>query len=390
MRRARPMGRCVVLAAGGTGGHMFPAEALARTVLGRGHGVALITDRRGAAFGGNLPEVAVERIAAPRMAAGLVGRVRTGLALLTAYAGARRRLRALKPAVVVGFGGYASAPTLLAAYRAGVPTVLHEQNALVGRTNRWLAGRATAIATAFADVRGLSPQQQDKVRLCGNPVRPAVLAVRDRPYRPPAAEAGESQPIHLLVLGGSQGARVFGEVVPDALMRLPETLRRRLIVTLQCRAEDLSATREAFSRLGLRGEVDDFFQDVPERLAEAQLAICRAGASTVAELAAVGRPAILVPYPFAMDDHQSANARALAVAGGAETVVQDAFTPDWLAARLVALLGAPARLSAMADAARACARVDAAARLADLALTLGGLVDGTAPDRAGHRREAAA
>jgi UDP-N-acetylglucosamine--N-acetylmuramyl-(pentapeptide) pyrophosphoryl-undecaprenol N-acetylglucosamine transferase len=380
-------GRLVVLAAGGTGGHMFPAEALAGALIARGHKVALVTDARGKGFGDRLPQVEVHRISAGGLAGrGLVARARGALQLLGGLFQARGILRRLSPAIVVGFGGYASVPTVMAAQRAGIKTVLHEQNAVLGRANRLLARRAAKIALSFDHVAGLPGGDGDKTVITGNPVRPAIAAVADFPY---PAQGGD---LRLLVTGGSQGARVFGHVVPAAVAMLPETLRARLRVAQQCRAEDFSTAKDAYDRLGVAAELATFFADMPERLAASHLAVMRSGASTVTELCAAGRPAILVPYPHAADDHQAANARAVAASGAAWVMPEPEFTAVALADRLNALLAAPAALAAAAAKARAAGRRDAAERLADLVLSL---VDGNGA-RAGRsptntvRQEAAA
>jgi UDP-N-acetylglucosamine--N-acetylmuramyl-(pentapeptide) pyrophosphoryl-undecaprenol N-acetylglucosamine transferase len=356
------MSALIVLAAGGTGGHLFPAEALARELMGRGFRVALVTDRRGQAFGDKLPGVALHRIRAGRFGAGLVSKVVgiAELALGTLEAG--RLLRTLAPAAAVGFGGYPSVPTMLAAARQGLPTVIHEQNAILGRANRLLAPRVRWIATAFAEVGGLRETDLPRVMFTGNPVRPAIAALRSSPYRAPETDGA----FDILVLGGSQGARVLSEVVPAAFAALPETLRRRLRVTQQARAEDLEAVRRAHRASGVAAELAPFFNDVPERLARAHLVISRAGASTMAELQMVGRPAILVPYLHAADDHQTANARALEKAGGAWVMPQASFTGAALAQALQALIAAPEQLVRAAAAAHAQGRPDAARGLADL------------------------
>jgi UDP-N-acetylglucosamine--N-acetylmuramyl-(pentapeptide) pyrophosphoryl-undecaprenol N-acetylglucosamine transferase len=351
----------VVLAAGGTGGHMFPAEALARELLARGGRVALVTDRRGHAFGEGLADVAVHRIRAGRFDTGLVGKVIgiAELALGTLEAG--RKLRALEPGVVVGFGGYPSVPTMLAAARQGLPTLLHEQNAILGRANRLLASRVGTIATAFPRVGGMPAASRAEVVETGNPVRPAVAAMRGTPYAAPGADG----PIHLLVLGGSQGARILSDIVPAAAGLLPGALRRRISIVQQARPEDLERVRHAYAETGVAAELASFFTDVPARLARAHLVVSRSGASTVAELAMVGRPAILVPYPHAADDHQTANAAAVAASGAAWLVPQTEFTAAALAERLTQLFASPASLAAAASAAQARGRPDAAKHLAD-------------------------
>jgi len=358
----------ILLAAGGTGGHMFPAEALARELLARGRQVVLITDRRGKAFGDALPEVEVHRIRAGTIGSGIAGKIRGMVELGLGALQARRLIAKLRPAAVVGFGGYPSVPTVIMAQRARVPVVLHEQNAVLGRANRMLAPGALRIATSFAQVSGLKQADRAKLVFTGNPVRSGVAAMRDLPY--PALK--DDGPFHLLVVGGSQGARIFSEIVPAALARLPEVLRARIRIVQQCRPEDLNAARAAFLAAGVAADLATFFKDMPDRLAACHLAVCRSGASTVAELAAAGRPAVLVPYPFAMDDHQTANAQAVADAGGAWLMPQTAFTPDALAARLEALLTLPQTLIKAAEAAKSRGATDAASRLADAVL-------GTAP-----------
>ncbi|MBV9522415.1 MAG: undecaprenyldiphospho-muramoylpentapeptide beta-N-acetylglucosaminyltransferase [Alphaproteobacteria bacterium] len=365
MRGGAPLAP-IVLAAGGTGGHIFPAEALARALLARGRTVALMTDRRGQSFGERVPGVATHRIRAGRFDTGWLAK---GLGLAQLMLGvfeARATLRRLAPAAVIGFGGYPSVPTLLAASRLGLPTLIHEQNALLGRANRLLARRARRIATSFAETGRLAPRERARTAVTGNPVRPAITALRGKAYDRPDA----SGTIALLILGGSQGARVFSTILPDALALLPPALRGRLRLSQQARPEDLEGVRQRYAADGIAAELASFFDDVPARLAAAQLVLARAGASTVAELCAVGRPAILVPYPHAADDHQTANAAAFAAAGAGWALAQPHFTAARLAELLTELLGAPDRLADAAAAARALGRPDAAEHLADLALAL--------------------
>jgi UDP-N-acetylglucosamine--N-acetylmuramyl-(pentapeptide) pyrophosphoryl-undecaprenol N-acetylglucosamine transferase len=357
----------IVLAAGGTGGHMFPAEALAAELLGRDFDLALVTDRRGGGFRGALAAVQTHRIRAGGIAGkNFAARLKSAPDLAIGTLQARRLLKALTPGAVVGFGGYASVPTMLAAGFAGFKTAIHEQNAILGRANRLLASRVQRIATSFEHSQGVSAAVGSKLVHTGMPVRPTIAAARERPY-PTLAGDG---PVCLLVLGGSQGARVLSEIVPAAVARLGEGLRRRLHIAQQCRSEDLTGARAAYDALGIAVELATFFDDVPDRLAAAHLLIARAGASTVAELTAVGRPAILVPYPFAIDDHQTANAHAIDEAGAGWLMPQPAFTPEALAARLESLLAVPAILEKAAACARAAGRPDAAQRLADMVSAL--------------------
>ena len=371
--------RPILLAAGGTGGHMFPAEATARELTARNRRICLVTDRRGTDFGDADGGISVFRIDAPRLGGGLLGKVLTAFRLVRAYRQARRILKDQHPAAVVGFGGYASAPTAFAATRIGVPLVLHEQNAILGRANRLLAPRAAGLAVSFPQVRGVRAEDGGKVTVTGNPVRPEIAALRDTAYDPP----GDDGAFRLLILGGSQGAKIFSEIVPEALGRLPPDLQARLDVTQQCRHEDLPTVEATYTRRAIRHTLASFFTDVPERLRDTHLAICRAGASTVAELSAVGRPAILVPFPFATDDHQTANGDALASAGGAVAVAQSRLTPEGLAERLTALMRRPDDLVELAAGARTWGRTDAAQRLADEVLRLADPTAPAAPQGAG-------
>ncbi len=357
----------VVLAAGGTGGHMFPAVALAAELTGRGCRLALITDRRGGAWNGALDDIETHRIRAGGLAGkSFAARLQSGPELAIGTWQARGLLKRLGPRCVVGFGGYASVPTVLAARFGGFHTAIHEQNAILGRANRLLASRVDCIATSFEKVEGLPARAAARVRHTGMPVRPAFTAVRENPY-PPLTSDG---PVSLLVIGGSQGAHVFSEVVPKALGLMDEGLRARLRVSQQCRPEDLDHVRSRYQSLGIDADLGTFFDDVPERLSAAHLLIARAGASTVAETLTCGRPAILVPYPHAIDDHQTRNAHALDAAGAGWLMPEPSFTGPGLAARLDSLFGLPAILEKAAAAAKEAAARDAAGRLADVVCAL--------------------
>lgn len=354
--------RPIVIAAGGTGGHFFPAEALAEELVARGRRIVLMTDARSA---GLQSPVFVGKEQYVIRGAGLAGRGmrRAGVATFLLGAGvlqARQILGVINAAAVVAFGGYPSvAPVVATRFMRQRPAViLHEQNAVLGRANRFLAKRSNRLALSFAGTRHVPPQTATIVT--GNPVRPAIIALAQAGYAAPAEK------VRVLVLGGSLGARVFSDIVPAAIAELPEWLRARLSVTQQCRAEDLARVRMAYAEQGISAELAAFFPDVAARLVGAHLVIARAGASTVAELAVVGRPAILVPLPGAIDDHQSANAKALGDAGGAWIMPQPEFTADALSARLVELLGDPGALARAAVGARSVAQPYAAARLADL------------------------
>ena len=354
-----------VLAAGGTGGHLFPAEAVARILVESGGAVHLLTDSRADAFTDRLPGVTIDRVRAGRPGGGPFNAAYGLAELAVGVVQARRLLRQLKPAAVVGFGGYPSVPTMLAAAQLGLPTLIHEQNAVFGRANRLLAPRARRVATGFAETAGLRPADRARAIHTGNPVRPAIRAIGAKAYVPPTDGA-----IELLVVGGSQGARFFGEIVPAALAALPAGLRARLHVAQQARPEDNVAVGGALLGLGIPAEVRVFFDDMPARFERAHLVICRSGASTIAELAAAGRPALLVPYPYAMDDHQTANAGAFAAANAGWMVPQSELTEAALADRLAGLLADSVQLGAAASAARRFARDDAAEHLAGLAQSL--------------------
>jgi UDP-N-acetylglucosamine--N-acetylmuramyl-(pentapeptide) pyrophosphoryl-undecaprenol N-acetylglucosamine transferase len=367
MERGMTRERHFVLAAGGTGGHMVPAAALAAELGRRGHRVALVSDERGVRFPGLFEEVQTHVLPAGRLAGGPVGWFRAGKNILAGRAMARELYRTFRPEAVVGFGGYPALPALLAAFKAGIPTAVHEQNAVLGRVNRLVARKVDAIATSYERVERLDEKLEAKVRLVGNPVREAVLALRDRPY--PVLE--EDGIFRVLVTGGSQGASVLSAVVPDGLAMLPVAFRRRLQVTHQARIEDIDAARAKYAELSIAAELATYLPDMPEQLAWAHLVIARAGASTIAELTAAGRPAILVPLPSATDDHQTANAEEITKAGGARTIRQDRFTPVELAKQMQKLGLDPAALANAAARARSCGRPNAARDLADLVENLG-------------------
>jgi len=353
-----------VVAAGGTGGHLFPAHALSEVLIGRGWRVALATDERGVAYAGGFP--AEERIAlsaATYRPGDPLGAARAAAAIGKGVMTARTAFARLKPRIVVGFGGYPSLPALLAAISAGRTTVIHEQNAVMGRANRLLAGRATAVACAFPMLKKAPPKVAARAVVVGNPVRPEIRKLADLAYEPP------DRRINLLITGGSQGARLLSETTPKAIALLPEALRRRLDVRQQTRQESIAAARDVYRDAGVEYELAPFFNDMASRLAAAHLVIGRAGASTVCEFAVAGKPAILVPLKIALDDDQGQNATLLAEAGGALVMREDRLSPHALAETLAGLLGDPERLSAMAGAARAVARPDAAERLADVVET---------------------
>ena len=351
----------ILLAAGGTGGHLFPAEALAHELIERGWSVHLATDDRAERFAGHFPAAAIHPIQSATMGS------KNPIALLGAFWKIWRGVRQasaviarIKPDAVVGFGGYPTLPPLYAATRRKVPTLIHEQNAVMGRANRALAGRVDAIAGGFL------PQDTSatgaKTVTTGNPVRPQVMEAAKMPY---AASAGE-EPFRLLVFGGSQGAQFFSDAVPAAIALLPEALRKRLVITQQARADDVARVKTAYAALGVDVQVSPFFTDMAARMAAAHLVISRSGASTVSEIAVIGRPALLVPYPHALDHDQAANAAALAVAGGAEVHPQSTLSPEVIAGLVGGLMDDPGRLATMAAAAKSAGKPNAARLLADL------------------------
>jgi UDP-N-acetylglucosamine--N-acetylmuramyl-(pentapeptide) pyrophosphoryl-undecaprenol N-acetylglucosamine transferase len=356
------LSRHYVLAAGGTGGHMIPAHALAEELMRRGHRVALVTDDRGARIPGLFEGVPVHILPAGRLGGGPVGWIRAIQKIFTGRAMASRLYETFEPSAVIGFGGYPALPALMAAQRDKIPTLIHEQNAVLGRVNRIVSGRVDAIATAYPDVQRLAKSREAKTHLVGNPVRDEVLALRDQPY----PELTDEGVFRLLVTGGSQGATILSEVVPEALGLLPEHFRRRLQVTQQCRAEDIESVRARYASLGIAAELATYIDDMPGKIAWTHLVIARAGASTIAELTVAGRPAILIPLPSATDDHQTANAREMARAGGARAIAQRSFTPVELAKQMQKLGLDPAALANAASRAWAVGRPNAASDLADL------------------------
>ena len=361
-----------VLAAGGTGGHMVPAHALAAELRSRGHGVLLITDDRGARFPGLFEGVPVYILPAGRIGGGPIGWIKALRSIVNGRAEAKRLYREHRPDAVVGFGGYPAFPSLLAASAMKIPTVLHEQNAVLGRVNRMLAGEAEAIGTAYDQVERLKSRLEDRTVLVGNPVRQEIAQLGELPFPP----FDEVAPLKILITGGSQGATVLGQVVPEGLALLQASLRRRLQVVQQCRPDDIERIRKRYAELGIPAELLTYIEEMPDKLADAHLVIGRAGASTIAELTAAGRPAILIPFPAATDDHQTANAREMTNAGGARTIQQSGFTPVVLARQIEAMAADPIALNNAAARALSVGRPHAARDLADLVERIG---NGVAP-----------
>jgi UDP-N-acetylglucosamine--N-acetylmuramyl-(pentapeptide) pyrophosphoryl-undecaprenol N-acetylglucosamine transferase len=358
----------VILAAGGTGGHMVPAHALAAELKRRGYGVGLVTDARGAKIPGLFEDVPVHVLPAGRTGGGPLSWLKAVGSVIAGRREAKKLYRNFRPDVVVGFGGYPAFPSLLAASSLKIPTILHEQNAVLGRVNRLLAGEAEAIATAYDQVDRLKPAHARKTVLVGNPVREAVARLGEAPLPP----FDEYAPLKILITGGSQGATVLGQVVPEGLGRLGPSLRHRLQIVQQCRPDDIDEVRARYAELGIPAELMTYITDMPDKIADAHLVIARAGASTIAELTAAGRPAILVPLPIATDDHQTANAREMAKAGGARMIPQPEFTPEALARQIEALAEDPQALANAAARSLSGGRPNAARDLADLVERIGG------------------
>lgn len=346
----------IVLSAGGTGGHLFPAQALAGALAGRGRDIVVMTDTRFANYATAFPTARIETVpSSPFNAIAAPFKILAGVAIAFA------KLLKLKPAAVIGFGGYPSVPVMLAASLARLPTAIIEQNAVVGRANRLVMNRVRVVAAAFPIAR-FAPADKSKIVLTGNPLRPEVEALWGAPYQAPQNDG----PLRLLVFGGSQGARAMSEIVPAALTRLPHDLKKRLSVVQQCRPEDIETVRQIYANAEIRAELQSFFSDLPRRMAESHLVIARSGAGTVAELMAIGRPAILVPLPGALDDNQTPNAEILSRADAGWCVPQADLTPDSLAQMLMTIFADPLGLSARAAAAHALATPHAAERLADV------------------------
>jgi UDP-N-acetylglucosamine--N-acetylmuramyl-(pentapeptide) pyrophosphoryl-undecaprenol N-acetylglucosamine transferase len=360
----------ILLAAGGTGGHLFPAEALGVELIRRGFRVRLATDARALRYSGLFSKDTIDVVPSETVRSRTPWSLAyTGAVLVAGTAVSLNLMRRLKPAAVVGFGGYPTLPPLLAAKLFGVPGIIHEANAVLGRANRFLSSRVAAIATSLPGVLDRDPALAGKTTTVGTPMRPAILAAAAVKFVAPEP----SGPLRLLVVGGSQGARVMADIVPGAIERLEPALWSRLVLTQQVREEDMARVRGVYDRLKIKAELAPFFADLPARLASSHLVISRSGAGTVAELGAIGRPSILVPLPGSIDQDQFANAGVLAQAGGGLRIPQAEFTPDRLAAEISSLAAEPARLTAMASAARTVGRLDAAERLADLVVKVAGI-----------------
>ena len=360
------MAKLLLIAAGGTGGHMFPAQALAEVMLARGWRVKLSTDDRGARYAGGFPDaVKIERVASATFArGGFAAKLLVPFRIAGGVIGAIWSQFRDKPDVVVGFGGYPSIPALSAAWVLRRPRMIHEQNGVLGRVNRIFARRVDKVAcgTWPTDLpEGVTGEP------VGNPVRQAVLDRASAPYIPPG-----DYPMSMVVIGGSQGARILSDMVPAAVALLPEALRANLRVAHQARDEDGARSTAAYEAAGVRAEIAPFFADIPRRLSEAQLVISRSGASSVADISIIGRPSILIPFAAATGDHQTANARGLVEAEGAVAIAEKALDAAGLAGQIAAILNDPAKAETMARAALGISKPDATARLVALVEALGG------------------
>lgn len=353
----------IVIAAGGTGGHLFPGQALAQELHRRGRRVAVITDDRVAGVKARFPDTDVFSVpSATPSGGGVIGMARAVVPIMRGILASRRVLADINASAVIGFGGYPTLPPLVAAYMKNIPTAVHEQNAVLGRVNRLMGPRVTAIASTFDAPKYLSSADAAKLTLTGNPVRDQIISVADKAY----VQSGGDDLFNLLVFGGSQGARVMSDIVPSAVASLDESLRARLRVVQQARPEDVERVTDTYTQAGVSCDVAAFFEDMHERIARAQLVVARSGASTVTELAVVGRPAFLVPLPHAIDQDQLANAQVLSDAHGGWLMPQETFTQERVATEIAKLMAQPDQLVAAAACAKSVAQPDAAQRLADL------------------------
>jgi len=350
----------IILAAGGTGGHLYPAEALALELLNRGHQVIIITDKRGSAFQNLGDKVRIERVNAATFKPGLASKIKSVMDICIGIAQAALLIKKYRPALIVGFGGYPSFPTVFAGQRMGCSTVIHEQNAILGKANFWLADASSRIAASLPETKGIKPANAGKVVVTGNPVRAGICAARDKAY-PPLTLTGNFE---IFITGGSQAARIFSEVVPEAVGLLPGDIKARLHLVHQCREPDIQAAAEKYRKAGVKAEIKPFFHDMPERLSACHLFIGRSGASTVAEIAVVGRPAIFVPFQHA-DRQQFLNAELLAAKDGAWVIPQEKFTAETLARQIEHLAKNPSILENAAKAAKSCGQPEAVRKLAD-------------------------
>ena len=358
--------KLILLSAGGTGGHMMPAQALGLDLIARGYRVELITDQRGLKFKDAFEGISLHEIRAGTLGAGIKGKIKGALNLGLGVLQAQRYLHRKKPSVVVGFGGYPSFPAVYAAQKMKIPTVLHEQNAIIGKANAMLASKAERIASSTPDLRGIEESERVRTVFTGNPVRSEIGVLYNKPY--PVLDV--DGPLRVFVMGGSLGASVFSQVLPEALSMLPANYRERLHIVQQCREGDLERTAKMYEAANIQASLSTFIHNVAEELERAHLVIARSGASTVAEVATAGRPAIFVPYPHHADQQQRMNADVIADAGGGWVMAESGFTPEAVLARIETFLQNPEILFRTAEKARSCGRPDAALKLGNLVTAL--------------------
>ncbi len=356
----------ILISAGGTGGHMFPAEALARDLIGRGYRVALATDARGRKYEPFADGVPVHVLKSGAMKAGIVGKVQSVIAMGVGVLQAKKLVDKLKPSIVIGFGGYPSFPAVYAAQKKNIPTIIHESNAILGKANAMLAPKADRIAVAWDDMANMKESDSVRTIVTGNPVRPDIAALYNKPY--PALE--QDGVLRIFVMGGSQGASVFGEILPAMAAKLSDAHKARLEIVQQCREENIENVRAAYAAIGVKADLRTFIDNVAEELEKCHLFIGRSGASTVSEIVTAGRPAIFVPYPHHKDQQQKRNADAIFDAGGAWVMSQDGFTVEALLARIETFLQSPESLFNAAESARTCGKPDAARKLGNVVTAL--------------------
>jgi len=345
---------------------MFPALALAHDLIARGKPVVFLTDERGRKFVTSQDGLTIHVISSATFPKGLMGKIKAVTVLARGWIQSRRLIAQYKPGVVIGFGGYPSLPPMVAAGQKKIPTIIHEQNAVLGRANAYLASKADKIALSLDNMTSLNPGDASRVTVTGNPVRAEIAALYTHPYSVPE----DDKKFGILVMGGSQGARIMRDVVPAALISLPQDLRDRLYVMQQCHEEDISAVRKIYAEAGIHSDIRSFFDDVSAVLKQAHLVISRSGASTVAEVAIVGCPAIYVPFAHHVDQQQKVNAETVSSCGGAWILEEKDFSPVNLASKIKSLIRSPADLFRAAEAARSCAKPDAARKLGDLVIAL--------------------
>ncbi|KAI95372.1 UDP-diphospho-muramoylpentapeptide beta-N-acetylglucosaminyltransferase [Rhodomicrobium udaipurense JA643] len=353
----------IMLAAGGTGGHLFPAQALGEELARRGYEVDLITDTRGTVFGAEFPARKVYKVAAATFKGhSPIEATKTLGVLGHGFQASYRIMGEAQPRAIIGFGGYPTLAPVLAAMGRGIPSAIHEQNSVMGQANRFLAPMVKAIACSFENTKYLEGRMLQKARVTGSPLRQSVLALKAIPYRPPSSQAQ----LNLLIVGGSQGARYLSDILPQALQLLPDQMRDRLFVMQQCREEDIDRVFDTYEGCGIAAELATFFEDLPSKMSNSHLIVARSGATTVAELCALGRPAIMVPLPHAKDNDQLENATRMETAGAGWCFPQATLTPENLAATVRRLFEDPTALVRAATGAHALANYRAVENLADL------------------------